>query len=54
MRTLMTICTAAVALAIPAGALAHDGHGHHFGWSHHHSAQLAKLSGTGTSFAGNT
>ena len=54
MRTLMTICATAVALAIPAGALAHDGHGqhHHFGWSHHHSAQLAKLTGTGTSFAG--
>jgi hypothetical protein len=56
MRTLMTICATAVALAIPAGALAHDGHGHHhhFGWSNHHSAQLAKLSGTGTSFAGST
>jgi hypothetical protein len=56
MRTLLTICAAAVALAIPAGALAHDGHGHHhhFGWWHHHSAQLTKLSGTGTSFAGST
>ena len=56
MRTLMTICATAVALAIPAGALAHDGHGqhHHFGWSHHHSAQLAKLTGTGTSFGGAT
>jgi hypothetical protein len=56
MRTLMTICATAIALAIPAGALAHDGHGqhHHFGWSHHHSAQLAKLTGTGTSFAGGT
>lgn len=55
MRTLMTICATAVALAIPAGALAHDGHGqhHHFGWSHHHSAQLAKLTGTtSTSFGG--
>ena len=34
MRTLMTICAAAVALAIPAGALAHDGDHHHFGWWH--------------------
>ena len=52
MRTLMTICVAAAALAIPAGALAHDGHGghHHFG----HHASLAKLSGTGTSFGGAT
>jgi hypothetical protein len=55
MKTLMTICATAVALAIPAGALAHDGHGqhHHFGWSHHHAA-IAKLTGTGTSFAGAT
>jgi hypothetical protein len=51
MKTLMTICAAAVALAIPAGALAHDGHGmHHHFRSHHHSAQFAKLTGTGTSF----
>lgn len=59
MRTLITICATAVALAIPAGALANDGNGgmgqhHHFGWSHHHSAQLAKLTGTGTSFAGSS
>ena len=64
MKTLMTICATAIALAIPAGAFAHDGNGdkgqnansaqhfnkgHHFGWSHHHSA-LAALTGTGTSF----
>jgi hypothetical protein len=48
MRTLMTLCVAAAALAIPAGALAHDGH------HHHHHASLAKLSGTGTSFSANT
>ncbi|HEX7524670.1 MAG TPA: hypothetical protein VF327_00110 [Gaiellaceae bacterium] len=68
MKTLMTICAAAIALAIPAGALAHDGHGnngqqankfqhvnmgHHFGWSHNHSA-LAALTGTGTSFGSTT
>ena len=68
MKTLMTICAAAIALAIPAGALAHNGNGdkgqnankvqhlnmgHHFGWSHHHSA-LAALTGTGTSFGGAT
>src|SRR4051794_25388922 len=53
MRTLMTICVAAAALAIPAGALAHDGHGGHHWWHHHHAA-LAKLTGTGTSFGGNT
>jgi len=54
MKALMTICAAAIALAVPAGALAHDGTGirHHFGWSHHHSAQFAKLIGTGTSFGG--
>lgn len=45
MRTLMTICVAAAALAIPAGALAHDGH---------HHGSLAKLSGTGTTFGGAT
>jgi hypothetical protein len=55
-KSLMTICVAAVALAIPAGAFAHDGHGkgggdHHFR-GHGHSAQLVKLTGTGTSFAG--
>jgi hypothetical protein len=53
MRTLMTSFAAAVALAIPAGALAHDGDGHHSGWSNHHAA-LAKLSGSGTSFGGTT
>jgi hypothetical protein len=55
MRKLMTICAAVIALAIPASALAHDGHGkhHHFGWHHHHAA-LAKLTGTGTSFGGAT
>ena len=53
MKTLMTIFAAAVALAIPTGALAHDGHGKHSGWSNHHAA-LAKLSGTGTSFGGST
>jgi hypothetical protein len=47
MRTLMTICVAVAALAIPAGALAHDGH-------HHHHGSLAKLSGTGTTFGGAT
>lgn len=52
MRALMTICATAIALAIPASALAHDGNGHHHGWSHHHGAQLAKLAGTGTSFGG--
>jgi len=45
MRPLMTLCVAVAALAIPAGALAHDGH-------HHHHGMLAKLSGTGTSFGG--
>jgi hypothetical protein len=54
MRTLMTICAALAALAIPAGALAHDGHGHHHFRGHHHHASLAKLSGTGTSFGGTT
>jgi hypothetical protein len=53
MRTLMTILAAAVALAIPTGALAHDGHGKHIGWSNHH-ASLAKLTGTGASFGGTT
>jgi hypothetical protein len=48
MRTLMTLCVAVAALAIPAGALAHDGH------HHHHHGMLAKLSGTGTSFGGAT
>jgi len=50
----MTICVAAAALAIPAGALAHDGHGHHQRFGGHHHAQLAKLSGAGTSFGGAT
>jgi len=68
MKTLMTICAAAIALAIPAGALAHNGNGdkgqnankvqhanmgHHFGWMHQHSA-LAALTGTGTSFGSAT
>lgn len=68
MKTLMTVCAAAIALAIPAGAFAHDGNGdkghdansaqhfnkgHHFGWSHHHSA-LGALTGTGTSFGSAT
>jgi hypothetical protein len=44
----MTLCVAAAALAIPAGALAHGGH------HHHHHGMLAKLSGTGTSFGGAT
>jgi hypothetical protein len=44
----MTLCVAAAALAIPAGALAHDGH------HHHHHGMLAKVSGTGTSFGGAT
>jgi hypothetical protein len=53
MKTLMTICATAIALAIPAGALAHDGKGagqlhvRHIG-----HMQLAKLTGTGTSFGG--
>jgi hypothetical protein len=53
MKTLMTLCAAAVALAIPAGALAHDGHGRHSGWSNHHAA-LAKLTGTGSTFGSST
>jgi hypothetical protein len=54
MRALMTICIAAAALAIPAGALAHDGHGQHHHFGGHHHASLAQLSGTGTSFGGAT
>jgi hypothetical protein len=42
-RILFTLCAIA-ALAIPGAALAHAGH--------HHHGTLAKLSGTGTSFAG--
>ena len=40
MKTLMTICATAIALAIPAGALAHDGHGGitHFRGHHHGTA----------------
>jgi hypothetical protein len=49
MKKLMTICVAAAALALPAGALAHDGHG-----DHHGRGMLAKLTGTGSSFGGAT
>ena len=51
MKTLMTICATAIALAVPAGALAHDGHGgKHFRGHHHGHAGFVKLTGTGTSF----
>jgi hypothetical protein len=47
MKRLLLLLFATAALAVPAAASAHHG------WSHHH-AFLAKLSGTGTSFAGST
>ena len=53
MKTLMTICATAIALAIPASALAHDGNGHawgHFRGHHHGHSGVVKLAGTGTSF----
>jgi hypothetical protein len=52
MKTLMTICATAIALAVPAGALANDGHGKHHAFGRFHNAQFAKLTGTGTSFGG--
>jgi hypothetical protein len=50
-KTLIMLIVGA-ALALPAGAFAHDGwkHGHH----HHGNALFAKLSGTGTTFSGST
>ncbi len=55
MKTLMTICATAIALAIPAGALAHDGHGGKDFRGHHHGhSGLVKLAGTGTSFGSAT
>ena len=57
MKTLMTICATAIALAIPASALAHDGNGHggkDFRGHHHGNAGLVKLAGTGTSFGSAT
>jgi hypothetical protein len=47
-KKLLIPLLAAAALALPAAATAHDGWHHH-----HHHALFAKLSGTGTSFAGN-
>src|SRR4051812_13903988 len=46
MRKLLVSLLAGAALAIPSAALAHGT------WHHHHHALFAKLSGTGTSFAG--
>lgn len=51
MKRLLLPLIAAAALAIPASALAWDGH--HSGDGDHHGA-FAKLSGTGTAFAGAT
>ena len=47
MRKLCIPLLAAAALAVPAGALAHDGDGHHRG-------TLARVSGTGSTFAAST
>lgn len=47
-RRLILPLLAAAALALPAAAAAHDG----WHWHHHRTALFAKLSGTGTSFAG--
>jgi hypothetical protein len=52
MKTLMTICATAIALAIPASALAHDGDGHGVKHFRGHSG-LVRLAGTGTSFGSN-
>jgi hypothetical protein len=52
MKKLLLPLIAVAALATPASAFAHHGHGHHgFWWHHHHTALLAKLSGTGASLA---
>jgi hypothetical protein len=48
-KKLLIPLIAAAALTVPAGAAAHDGWHHH-----HHHALFAKLSGTGTSFAGSS
>lgn len=54
MRRIATTLIATAALALPAAATAHDGHGkRHHGW-HKGKAALAKLSGTGTTFGGTT
>jgi hypothetical protein len=45
MKKLLTALVAVTALAVPAAASAHDGHG----W--HHRSLLASVSGTGASFA---
>lgn len=50
MRKLFLTLLATAALAAPSAAFAHGGHG----WSHHHRATLAKLTGTGTSFGSAT
>ena len=47
MRKLLLPLLATAALALPAAAAAHGLH-------HHHHGVFAKVSGTGTSFAGNT
>jgi hypothetical protein len=47
MKQILLTLFATAALAVPGAALAHGGH-----FGHHHHATLAKLAGTGTSFAG--
>ena len=49
MKKLLLSLAVVAALAVPAGAMAHGAHHHHWGW--HHKALLAKVSGTGASFA---
>ena len=49
MKKFLLSLTAVAALAAPTGAMANGGHHHHWGWRH--AAVLAKVSGTGASFA---
>jgi hypothetical protein len=52
MKKTLIALLATAALAAPTAALAHDGHGSQ--WRHHDRGLFAKLTGTGTSFGGNT